>query len=318
MLWDHKPYHSLDFDLKKRFGEKIIKLSLDGGRTCPNRDGTLDSRGCIFCGSEGSGEFAGTAPSTFARDTSRSDLLDQMAFQKQLLKEKWPHNRFIAYFQSFSNTYCSVSSLADQCELVLSDPDVCGIALATRPDCLPDEMLMYLSQLNQRTFLWLELGLQTAHDDTAHFLNRGYSFDVYVDATKRLNALGIRHVCHLIVGLPGETQSDFISTIQLVNDCHPYGVKLHPLFVQKGTALATLYSEGKISLLSFDPLIEWLISGLENLDSSITIHRLTGDAHISLHIAPPYALNKRLILNKLMQEMKSRGSYQGIKKASLK
>lgn len=322
--------------MKKLFDKKVIKLSLDVGATCPNRDGTLSHRGCIFCGEQGAGEFAGVRGDrqipiqeknkNIIQDDYKSiehqelhlssPILEQLAAQKALTQEKWPDALFLAYFQNYSNTYCPVDKLQGMCEEVLKagevlDIPIVGIALATRPDCLPDDILEYLSKLSRKTFVWVELGLQTANDRTGDFLRRGYPLATYLSAAEKLNRLGIRHVCHLILGLPGETLDDFKNSLVAVIRAKAFGVKLHPLFIQRDTDLANLYLRGDFDLLTIEDLLDWLIFGLEHLPPDMTIHRLTGDASWKLHLAPDYALDKRKVLNGLLREMKARGTWQG-------
>jgi uncharacterized protein len=293
------PCFSIGQDLKKRFGGKIIKLSLDAGFTCPNRDGTKGLGGCSFCSPEGSGELS-------------SDMAGQMA----LLSSKWPSAiGYLAYFQSHTNTYAPVDKLRALYQEALCYPNVVGIAIATRPDCLDADVLALLEELNQKTFLWLELGLQTIHEDTANRMNRGYPLSIYDEAIANLTRKNIRIVTHLILGLPGESKQDMEDSVRYVTQPKPnqnsiYGIKLHLLNVVKGSRLEKDY-RGYVPFASPQEYIDLVCDLLPLIPPEITIHRLTGDVPRNLLVSPEWSYKKRTILNGILHEMVRRGKKQG-------
>lgn len=302
--------------LKQHFGTKVIKLALDGGFTCPNRDGTCGTGGCIFCSEEGSGELASSIMGNSNSARADFDIANAIAGQIELRAEKWPKaTHFIAYFQSHTNTYAPVSELRTKYEAALhaldKDPDksIVGLAIATRPDCLDDDVLELLSELNERTFLWVELGLQTIHGDC---INRGYELDVYDDAIKRLSDRGIKTVTHLILGLPGESKEQMRESVKYVTKQNIFGLKLHLLNVVKGSPMEVMYPD----YTPFDSPEEYIglvCDLLEITPPDITIHRLTGDVPRKLLIAPEWSYKKRTILNGIAHELRIRGSHQGCK-----
>jgi radical SAM protein (TIGR01212 family) len=286
-------FNSIGDFLKKRFGCKVIKLSLDAGFTCPNRDGTKGTGGCIFCSAEGSGDFASDIPG-----------------QIRLLSKKWPSGKYIAYFQSHTNTYAPVEVLREKYYQALEFPDVIGIAIATRPDCLSEEVLELLSELNQKTFLWVELGLQTIHEETALLINRCYPLSVFDQAADELSRLHIRTVVHLILGLPGESREDMLESVRCVGSKDIFGIKLHLMNVLKDTKLAEFYPD-RIHIPKKEEYINLVVDALEIIPQHITIHRVTADAPRHLLIAPEWGYEKRSILNGIQKEFRHRGSYQG-------
>lgn len=315
MDWNQKPYHSLDYELKRRFGRKIYKLSLDGGMTCPNRDGTLGNRGCIFCSSGGSGDFAAQAC---------PDVWEQIEAAKARVRRKMPSESsamsppapsYIAYFQSYTGTYAPLPRLRSLFERAVSHPDVALLSVATRPDCLPDETVSLLAVLNRRKPVWVELGLQTVHEDTARFIRRGYGFPVFEDACRRLKAAGITVVVHVILGLPGEDRERMLETITRMADFSRAGlidgIKLQLLHVLKGTDLADYYQNHPFPIFSMEEYIDFVIDCAELLPPELVIHRLTGDGPKSLLIAPSWSGNKRLVLNTLARRFKERNTWQG-------
>ena len=315
MDWNQKPYHSLDYELKRRFGRKIYKLSLDGGMTCPNRDGTLGNRGCIFCSSGGSGDFAAQAC---------PDVWEQIEAAKARVRRKMPPESsamappspsYIAYFQSYTGTYAPLPRLRSLFERAVSHPDVALLSVATRPDCLPDETVSLLAGLNRRKPVWVELGLQTVHEDTARFIRRGYGFPVFEDACRRLKAAGITVVVHVILGLPGEDRERMLETITRMADFSRAGlidgIKLQLLHVLKGTDLAEYYQNHPFPIFSMEEYIDFVIDCAELLPPELVIHRLTGDGPKSLLIAPSWSGNKRLVLNTLARRFKERNTWQG-------
>lgn len=302
ILWNEKPYHSLDYELKRRFGEKVYRLSLNGGMTCPNRDGTCGSRGCIFCSAGGSGDFAGS-PSL--------SVSEQIASQKALLSSKRPVNKYIAYFQAYTNTYAPVEYLRRIFTEAIAHPEVVALSVATRPDCLPEDVLTLLEELNRIKPVWVELGLQTAKPSTARFIRRGYALPVFAQAVKELNLRGLETIVHLILGLPGETGEDVLDTIHYLDRLPVQGVKLQLLHLLKGTDLAAWYTEHPFPILTMEEYINLLIRCLEELRPDIVIHRLTGDGPRELLIAPLWSAKKRTVLNQIHRELKQRGTWQG-------
>lgn len=286
-------YNAIGPYLQKHFGCRIAKLSIDGGFTCPNRDGTKGTGGCIYCSADGGGHFASNIP-------------DQMG----LLSRKWPDSKYIAFFQSFSNTYGPVDILRQKYEEALAFADVVGLAIATRPDCLPPEVMELLAELNRRTCLWVELGFQTVKDATALRINRGYPRSVFDDAMDKLKKAGIRTVVHLIFGLPGETHSDMMESVYYVADKKPFGIKFHQLYIVEETEIARLYP-GCLCVMEKEEYISLIVDSLEILPPEITIHRVNGDPLEKGLIAPLWSLDKRSILNGIQKEFKCRGSFQG-------
>ncbi len=304
MFSDNKQYNAIGSYLKSQFGCKIIKLSLDGGFTCPNRDGTLSNDGCIFCSHKGSGDF------TVPRDIHVQKQLDS---QIERLTPKWPSGKYIAYFQSYTNTYADIDTLRQLFYESLSHPHVIGLAIATRPDCLSEEILELLCELNQKTTLWIELGLQTIHEKTAQLINRQYPIETFDKTLEQLNKRQIKTVVHLIFGLPNETRNEILQSVQYIASKDIFGVKIHLLHVLKDTPLSQMYDQGKVSTLEKDVYINLVVDALELLPPEITIHRLTGDAPRNLLIAPRWSTDKKSVLNGIDAELKRRGSWQGIK-----
>ena len=304
MRWNDKRYHTLNYELRKEFGSKVFKLSLDGGFTCPNRDGRIGTRGCIFCSEEGSGEFA----------ASRSlNIKDQIVEQIDFLSPKWKTGKYIAYFQNFTNTYAPVNVLKDKYEEALSCEGIVGLAIATRPDCLSDNILDLLEEINKRTYLWVELGLQTIHEKSAKIIRRGYSLDVYERAINDLNKRGIKVVTHLIFGLPGESNSDILESIKYVANKKTWGVKLHLMHILKDTDLYEYYKSNPFSLLEKEEYISLIADALEILPKDIVIHRVTGDGAKEALVGPWWSLDKLSVISGIDMELKRRDTYQGIK-----
>ena len=301
-LWNGKPYHSLDYMLRERFGEKVYKVTLNGGMSCPNRDGKIGHRGCIFCSEGGSGDFAA--------DVSLS-VTEQINSQIAILSAKRPIHRYIAYFQAYTNTYAPVEYLQKIFTEAISHPKVIALSIGTRPDCLDDKVIALLSELNRMKPVWIELGLQTIHEDTARYIRRGYSLSCFEDALSRLRAAGLEVIVHTILGLPGETYDDILETIKYLNATDIQGIKLQLLHVLSGTDLAADYQVGKFEVLGRDAYIDLVIDCLEHLRPSIIIHRVTGDGPKELLIAPQWASRKREVLNLLHHRMKEMGSFQG-------
>ncbi|MCI7792274.1 MAG: TIGR01212 family radical SAM protein [Lachnospiraceae bacterium] len=302
--WGDKPYYSLDHYLKKQYGEKIYKIALDAGMTCPNRDGRLDTRGCIFCSAGGSGDFASCGIS----------IHEQLENGKALFHEKKTGNRFIAYFQSFTNTYAEPERLEILFTEALSEPDVVGISIATRPDCVERPVVNLLTKLKQQfpdKFIWIELGLQTIHEKTAQYIRRGYPLSVFEDTLNRLQKADIPVIVHMILGLPGENKEMMLSTCRYLSHKNIFGIKLQLLHVLKNTDLAADFSKKTFEILDLMEYIDIVISCLEVLSPDIVIHRVTGDGPKDLLIAPLWSLNKRNVLNTLHKELRLRETFQG-------
>jgi len=299
-----KNYNSLNAALKERFGSKIYRIALNGGMTCPNRDGTLGTRGCIFCSAGGSGEFA-QSPSL--------SVTEQIEEGKKLLTRKQKDGKYIAYFQAFTNTYAPLPYLEKIFKEAIQHPDVVALSIATRPDCLPPETVKLLSDLNKIKPVWVELGLQTSKEGSAEFIRRGYKNSVYEEAVKALKAEGIEYIVHIILGLPNETKEDMLNTVRYVSTLEPDGVKLQLLHVLKNTDLAEYYLSGGFETLSREEYIDILISAIELLPPKTVIHRLTGDSPHGLLVAPKWSEHKWEVLNSLHAEMEKRGAVQGSK-----
>jgi uncharacterized protein len=306
MMWDQKRYHSLDYELKKTYGRKIYKLSLNGGMSCPNRDGTLDTRGCIFCSEGGSGDFAASC---------NKSITEQIEDAKKLVSSKLSDSQdanYIAYFQAYTNTYAPVSYLRTIFTEAIEHPDIVILSIATRPDCLDEEVLHLLSQLNQRKPVWIEIGLQTIHEQTARFIRRGYPLSLLEEKVKRLKDLGISVILHTILGLPKETKHDMLKTMEYISMLPIQGIKLQLLHVLKGTELGTLYEDGKFTeILTLEEYVDIVISCLELLPGEMVIHRITGDGPKKLLLAPLWSADKKTVLNRIHSQMKAMDTYQG-------
>ena len=311
MDWNGKPYHSLDFELRRQFGRKIYKLSLDGGMTCPNRDGTLGTRGCIFCSAGGSGDFA--APAC-------PDVWEQIEAAKSRVKRKISDSDasapcYIAYFQSYTNTYAPPQRLRELFTRAISHPDIAARSVATRPDCLPEETVALLEECSRVKPVWVELGLQTVHGDTARLIRRGYEFPVFEDACRRLKAAGLTVIVHVILGLPGEDRGRILETVRRMAQFSRAGlidgIKLQLLHILKGTDLADYFQNHPFPVFSMEEYIDLVIDCAELLPPDLVIHRLTGDGPKSLLIAPLWSGNKRLVLNMLLKRFKERETWQG-------
>lgn len=302
MNWEGKPWHGLSYELKDIFGQKIIKLSLDGGFTCPNRDGTLGTGGCSFCGEEGSGAHAGD---------SEQSIAFQIRQQRKRLENKWPGAPAIAYFQNFTGTYGEPERLEQMYREALQEPGIVGIAIATRPDCLGPGVMEILKKMNSRTFLWIELGLQTIHDASAKHFGRGYPYDCFLQAYEELQSGGIRTVVHLINGLPGETEEMMRESARKISNLKPWGIKLHLLHIIKGTKMAEEWQGGEYIPMTFEAYINMVADQLELLAPDITIHRLTGDGAADALLAPLWSRDKKRVLGSIEMELKKRESWQG-------
>ncbi len=297
-----RAYRSFNETMRERFGCKVYKLALDGGMTCPNRDGTLGSRGCIFCGAEGSGSFAAPA---------RASVREQLAEARARVEHKNRGGKYIAYFQSFTNTYAPPSYLEEIFRQALEPPEIAALAVATRPDCLPEETVALLSRLNMIKPVWVELGLQTVHERTAKRIRRGYGLPVYEDALSRLKAAGLETVTHVILGLPDESREEMLETVRYVGRMGSDGIKLQLLHVLEGTDLADEYRAGKVPVLTMEAYISLLEDCLEELPPGMVIHRLTGDGPKRDLIAPLWSADKKRVLNAICSALARDGIRQG-------
>lgn len=302
MHWGEKRYYSLDYYLKQTYGEKLYKISLNGGMTCPNRDGTLGSRGCIFCSRGGSGDFA---------ESSGLSITEQIEKGKHQIEKKYTGGSYIAYFQAFTNTYGSPDHLKNIFMEAARHPDIKILSIATRPDCLDAEVLDILTELNEIKPVWIELGLQTIHPETARFIRRGYELPVFYEAVSSLRRRNIDVIVHTILGLPGEDAAMVLDTMHYLNTLDIQGIKLQLLHILRFTDLGELYLEQPFKILSMDEYFELLGQCLCHLRPDIVIHRLTGDGPKSLLIAPLWSSNKRHVLNQIQSYLKSRDIWQG-------
>lgn len=295
-------YYTVNDYIKETYGEKLYKISLNGGCTCPNRDGTCGTRGCIFCSTGGSGDFAASG---------LLSIKDQLSYGKELVRNKYHGNGYIAYFQAYTNTYAPISHLQKIFNEAISDPEVRILSIATRPDCLSEEVLDLLSELNQRKPVWVELGLQTIHEETATFIRRGYPLPVFEDAVTALSLRGIQVITHVILFLPGETKANMLETIDYLNALPIHGIKLQLLHILKHTDLADYYRELPFHIPDMEEYFEVLSSCVSHLRSDMVIHRLTGDGPKPLLIAPLWTGNKRFVLNSLQKYFKEHDIWQG-------
>lgn len=296
-------YYSLNRYLREVFGEKVYKLALNGGMSCPNRDGTLGTGGCIFCSAGGSGDFA----------EGRCDsVTEQIERAKRRIQSKTDAAKFIAYFQSYTNTYAPVEYLEKLFTEAISEPSVAALSIGTRPDCLPDAVVELLGKLNRIKPVWVELGLQTVHPETAACIRRGYDLCVYEDALARLKAAGITVIVHVILGLPGETREMMLQTVDYLGGKHrPHGIKLQLLHVLEGTELADDYRAGKFRVMEMEEYFDLLFECLRRLPPDMVIHRLTGDGPKRILIAPKWTGDKKRVLNALRREMEAQDVRQG-------
>lgn len=296
-------YYSLNQYLKDTFGEKVYKIALDAGFTCPNRDGTLGTKGCIFCSGNGSGEFAERLAyancASINQDNLVNDIKEQINSGKKRLEKKIKNGKYIAYFQAFTNTYAPVETLRRIFMAAIELPEIVAISIGTRPDCLGEEVLSLLDELNQIKPVWIELGLQTIHEKTANYIRRGYKLTVFDKAVHDLKQIRINTIVHVILGLPGESKEEMIDTVRYVGKSGVNGIKLQLLHVIKGTDLAIEYEEGKFKTLELSEYCELIKNCLEVLPKDIVIHRLTGDGDKKTLIAPLWSADKKRVLNTL-------------------
>ena len=294
---NNRRFYSLNDFFKDEFKDKIFKVSLDGGFTCPNRDGKVAHCGCIFCSDAGSGEFAGNR---------RKSITEQIDEQLEFLKDKVKDKKVIAYFQNFTNTYGDVDYLREIYYEALNHPKVLGLAIGTRPDCIEDDTLELLKEINEKYFFWIELGLQTIDDKVAKIINRGYPLSTYLETSKKLKDNGIKFVTHMIVGLPTEEREDILNTAKCIVQSGAWGIKIHSLHIIKGTPLERLYNDTNFKVFTLDEYVDIVVTILKLLPDKMVVHRVTGDGKKDEVVEPKWSLNKRKVLNEIEKELKKR------------
>lgn len=297
-------YRALNPYLKEKFGERVYKVTLDINGTCPNRDGSKGHGGCIYCNPNGG------LPLTF---TKGQNITDQLARGIDYIRKRHKAGKFISYFQQHTNTYAPVTNLAEFFHQAIDHPDIVGLAVSTRPDCISNETLELLADLNKKTYLWVELGLQTASDNLLKFLNRGHTVRDFISCAEKLHRCNIEICTHIILGLPNETDEDIIKTIGLVNKLGVAGIKIHNLHVLKDTPLEKLYKQGSIELSSLDEYAKKTVFALERLDPDVLIHRFNSHAPRQLTIAPKWSINKLQVFNAVENELEKQDTWQGKK-----
>ncbi len=301
---DNKRYYTLNYYYKKKYNSKVFKVSLNGGFTCPNKDGTVGTRGCIFCSRLGSGDFAGN---------KNLDLISQFNEVKSIMLKKWPDAKYIGYFQANTNTYAPLDQLKAKYETILNLDNVVGLNIATRSDAITDEVMDYLEELNNKTDLIIELGLQSMHEETLKLINRGHDLKNFEDCFKKLKSRGIKVVVHIINGLPYETKDMMIETAKYLNELDIDGIKIHMLHIIKNTDLEDLYKKQSFHILTKEEYVDIVINQLEVLNENIVINRITGDPVKEDLVAPNWLLKKFCVLNEIDKEMVKRDTYQGKK-----
>ncbi len=299
---DNKRYHTLNYFYRNKFNSKVFKVSLNGGFTCPNIDGTVGYGGCIYCSQSGSGEFGGN---------KEKSLTEQFNDVKQMLHKKWPNAKYIGYFQARTNTYAPINELKEKYEEVLKIPNVVGLNIATRSDAITDECLEYLEELSKRTYLTIELGLQTIHNKTSKLINRCNTLENFENMVNKLRERNINVVVHIINGLPYETKDQMIETAKYLNKLDIQGIKIHMLSVIKNTPLERMYKDKKFHILTKEEYIDIVVNQLENLREEIVINRITGDPKIDDLIEPFWLTKKWEVLNAIDKELEERDTYQG-------
>lgn len=302
--FDNKRYHTWNYYLRSNFGEKVFKVSINAGFSCPNIDGTVAYGGCTYCSKQGSGDFAGNP---------NDNLIKQFEDIKEMMHKKWHNAKYIGYFQAFTNTHAPVSVLKEKYETILNLDDVIGLSVSTRPDCLPDDVLEYLSELNKKTNLWVELGLQTIHDETSKIINRGHDYNTFLEGVEKLKKHNIKTVVHIINGLPGEDYTMMMETAKAVADLGVHGIKIHLLHVLKETPMENMLKKGMFNLMEKDDYINLVCDQLEIIPPEMVVHRLTGDGKRDEIVGPMWSLKKWEVLNAIDDTMRERNSYQGIK-----
>lgn len=300
--WGDKRYHSLNYFLRNKFGEKIFKISLDAGFSCPNRDGTISRGGCVYCSERGSGDFAGDRK--FSIDKQFEDI-------KSMMNKKWKTGKYIAYFQAYTNTYDTVENLKKKYDEAINQEGVVALAIATRPDCLSDEIIELISSYNDKLYTWVELGLQTSNEEVAKIINRGYTLDIFEDSLDRLRKKNIDVVVHTILGLPRESKEDMLNTIKYLANKDIQGIKLHLLHLLKDTPLMEFYKRGELDFLEQDEYVNLICEIITMIPQEVVIHRLTGDAPRNLLVEPMWSLKKWEVLNAIDKKLKDEDLYQG-------
>lgn len=301
-MWGDKRYHSLNYFLRNKFGDKVFKISLDAGFSCPNRDGKVSKGGCIFCSERGSGDFAGDRNFSIG-----SQFLDI----KNMMNKKWKGDKYIAYFQAYTNTYAPVEVLREKYDEAVKEEGVVALAIATRPDCLDEEVLDLLEEYSKKLYVWVELGLQTSNDVTGRLINRGYDTATFTKAVKNLRARNIDVVGHCIFGLPGEEKKEMLDTIDYLAHVGVQGIKMHLLHLMEDTPMVNLYNSGKLKFMEQEEYVDLICEAVTRLPEEMVVHRLTGDAPRSLLIGPMWSLKKWEVLNAIDDKMKNEDLYQG-------
>lgn len=301
--WKGKRYHNLNCFLREKFGQKVFKISLDAGFSCPNRDGTISKGGCVFCSERGSGDFAGDR--CFSISKQFEDI-------RMMMNKKWKDGKYIAYFQAYTNTYAAIDILREKYEEAINQQDVVALAIATRPDCLSEEVLDLIEEYSNKVYTWVELGLQTSKDETARLINRGYELSAFEEGVINLRKRNIDVVTHVIFGLPGESKIDMINTINYVAHSDIQGIKIHLLHLMKDTPLEKFYKNGDLKLMEMAEYIDLICESITLLPESTVIHRLTGDAPRDLLIGPMWSLKKWEVLNAIDKKLEDENLYQGM------
>lgn len=301
-MWGDKRYHSLNYFLRNKFGDKVFKISLDAGFTCPNRDGKVSKGGCVFCSERGSGDFAGDR--NFSIESQFLDV-------KSMMNKKWKGDKYIAYFQAYTNTYAPVEVLREKYDEAVKEEGVVALAIATRPDCLDEEVLDLLEEYSKKLYVWVELGLQTSNDVTGRLINRGYDTATFTEAVKNLRARNIDVVGHCIFGLPGEEKKEMLDTIDYLAHVGVQGIKMHLLHLMEDTPMVNLYNSGKLKFMEQEEYVDLICEAVTRLPEEMVVHRLTGDAPRSLLIGPMWSLKKWEVLNAIDDKMKNEDLYQG-------
>lgn len=300
--WNGKRYHSLNYYLRNKFGEKVYKISLDGGFTCPNRDGRVGRGGCTFCSASGSGDYAGSRALSINK---------QFEDRKEMMEKKWKDGKYIAYFQAYTNTYAPVDILRKKYEEALQQKGVVALSIATRPDCIDDEIADLLKEISKKTYLWVELGLQTINDNTAKNFNRGYDLKVFDESLKKLKDRNIEVVVHTIFGLPGESKEDMLNTVDYVAHSGVQGVKFHLLHLMEETKMVEQYKSGELKLMTQEDYIDTICKAVTIIPEEMVVHRLTGDAPRELLIGPMWSLKKWEVLNAIDKALEDNDLWQG-------
>lgn len=300
---DNKRYHTLNYYYKNTYNSKVSKISLNGNFSCPNKDGKISKDGCIYCSKSGSAEYSGNI---------NNSITNQFLEVKNMMDKKWKNTKYIAYFQANTNTYAPLKVLKQKYEEALSIPNVVGLSIATRPDCIEDDVLEYLSELNKKTDLTIELGLQTIHQNTSILINRGHSLECFLDALNRLRKKNINVVVHIINGLPYETKEMMLETIKYISKLDIQGIKIHMLYILKDTKLDGMYLKDNFHILTKEEYVNIVCDQLEILPKKIVIHRITGDPKEEDLIEPKWLIKKFCVLNEIDKELEKRNTYQGI------